>query len=93
MAKKALFDAIDYFFAKGHAVQIPYLGTFSVRLNSKVVETAEEANEGSVTHRRLRFYPKRRLKAACNKKNIRINITGIFKLKKEEHKNRKGPRV
>ena len=57
-----------------HAVQIPNLGTFSVNLNSKVVATAEEANAESVTHRRLRFYPKRKLKAICNLKNIRIDI-------------------
>ena len=82
LAQEALFDAIDYFCANGHSVQVPYLGTFSVNLNSKVVETAEEANAESVTRRRLRFYPKRRLKAACNKKNIRINLVDTLGLKK-----------
>lgn len=82
MAQEALFDAIDYFCANGHSVEVPYLGTFSVRLNSKVVETAEEANAESVTHRRLRFYPKKRLKAACHKKNIRIEIVDVLGLKK-----------
>ena len=74
LAQEALFDAIHYFCANGHAVQIPNLGTFSVRLDSKVVPTPEEANLNSVKRRYLRFYPKRRLKAACNKKNIRIDI-------------------
>lgn len=82
LAQEALFDAIDYFCANGHSVQVPYLGTFSVNLNSKVVEMAEEANEESVKRCRLRFYPKRRLKAACNKKNIRMNIVDILGLKK-----------
>lgn len=83
LAQEALFDAIDYFCANGHAVQIPYLGTFSVNLNSKVVDTAEEADASSVTRRRLRFYPKRRLKASCNKKNIRINLLDVLGLKKD----------
>ena len=83
LAQEALFDAINFFCVNGHAVQIPYLGTFSVNLNSKVVETAEEANAESVTHRRLRFYPKRKLKAACNLKNIRIDIEDVLGLKKK----------
>ena len=83
MAQEALLDAIYYFCVNGHAVQIPNLGTFSVTLNSKVVPTAEEANAESVTHRRLRFYPKRRLKAACNLKNIRIDIEDVMGLRKQ----------
>ena len=74
LAQEALFDAINYFCANGHSVQVPYLGTFSVNLNSKVVEDVEDANANSVMRRRLRFYPKGRLKAACDKKNIRIDI-------------------
>lgn len=86
LAQGALFDAIDFFCANGHSVQVPYLGTFSVNLNSKVVKTAKEANASSVTRRRLRFYPKRRLKAACSKKNIRINLVDLLGLKKRERK-------
>ena len=86
LAQEALLDAIDYFCANGHSVQVPYLGTFSVNVNSKVVETAEEANADSVKSLRLRFYPKKRLRAACNKKNIRINIVDLLGLKKGEGK-------
>ena len=74
MAQEALLDAIRYFCVNGHSVQVPYLGTFSVQLNSTVQETAKEADAKTVTHRRIRFYPKTKLRAACNIKNIRINI-------------------
>ena len=84
LAQDALYDAIDFFCRQGHAVQIPNLGTFSVKLNSKVVETPKEANAESVTQRRLRFYPKRRLKVACSLKNIRIDIEDVLRLKKKE---------
>ena len=84
LAQDALYDAIDFFCRQGHAVQIPNLGTFSVKLNSKVVATPKEANAESVTHRRLRFYPKKRLKAACSLKNIRINIEDVLGLKKKD---------
>lgn len=86
LAQYALFDAINYFCVNGHSVQIPYLGTFSVNINSKVVETAKEANSESVKRSRLRFYPKKRLRTACNKKNIRINLVDVLGLKKGERK-------
>ena len=74
MAQGALFDAIKYFCANGHAVQVPYLGTFSVQLNCEVTKTAAEANEHSVKQRRIRFYPKADLKDMCSRGNIRIDI-------------------
>lgn len=90
MAQDALYDAIDYYCKQGHAVQIPHLGTFSVQLNTKVVATPKEANAGSVTQRRLRFYPKKRLKAACSLKNIRIDIEDVLGLKKKNGNSENG---
>lgn len=82
MAQGALFDAIKYFCVNGHAVQVPYLGTFSVQLNCEVTETAVEANEYSVKQRRIRFFPKAELKNMCSRDNIRIDIEDILGLKK-----------
>ena len=82
LAQEALFDAINYFCANGHSVQVPYLGTFSVQLNCEVTKTAAEANEHSVKQRRIRFYPKAELKNMCSRDNIRIDIEDILGLKK-----------
>ena len=83
LAQEALFDAIDFFCSNGHAVQVPYLGTFSIQMDSKMVSTAKEANVSSVKRRRLRFYPKANLRAACRLENIRINVDDLLKLKKK----------
>lgn len=85
MAQEALFDAIDYFCANGHSVQVPYLGTFSLQLDGSVVDTPKEADALSVKRRRLRFYPKARLRAACRLENISIEVIDRLGLKKKKN--------
>lgn len=84
LAQEALFDAITYYCTHGHSVQVPYLGTFSIQIDSCVAGTANEVNADSVKRCRLRFYPKAKLRAACRLENIRINIDDMQKLKKKK---------
>ncbi len=83
LAQEALFDAITFFCVNGQSVQVPNLGTFSIQMDSSVVATAKEVGADTVKRRRLRFYPKAKLRAACRLENIRIDIDDLLRLKKE----------
>ena len=81
LAQSALFDAINYFCMNGHTVQMPGMGSFGIRLNSKTVKVKEDANADSITRKYIRFYPKTSLRNMCSLKNISIEIQDIFGLK------------
>lgn len=57
LAMNAFFDAIDYFCANGHRVEVDGLGSFGTVTNSKVARSLEECNAYTITKRRLRLWP------------------------------------
>lgn len=84
MTKEALFDAITYFCAQGHAVQIPYLGALAVQFRTKMAETPEDATSDLVKRKYLRFWPKKEIREQCNLKNIHVKIKDILGVLKDD---------
>ena len=84
LAKEALFDAVTYFCAQGHAVQIPGLGGLAVQFRSKTSETSEDVSLDLVKRKYLRFWAKKEVREQCNLKNIRVEIRDILGILKEK---------
>lgn len=84
MAKEALFDAISYFCAQGHTVQIPGLGGFGVQFQTKTSKTLEGATGDLVKRKYLRFWAKKEVREQCNLKNIRIDVQDILGILKDK---------
>ena len=82
LAKEALFDAISYFCAQGHTVQIPGLGGFGVQFRTKTSETPEDATGELIKRKYLRFWPKKEVREQCNLKNIRIEVRDVLGIMK-----------
>ena len=85
LAQEALFDAINYFCMNGHAVQVPGMGSFGIRMNSKTTKTKDEANAETITRKYIRFYPKTSIRNMCSLKNICIELRDLLGLKKSEN--------
>ncbi len=87
LAQEALFDAINYFCVNGHSVQVAGLGSFGIKLNSKVAKTVDEANADTITRKYIRFFPKAEIREMCSLKNINLHINDILNLKEENSGN------
>lgn len=81
LAQEALFDAVNYFCMNGHSVQVPGLGSFGIKLNSKTTQTAEEVDVETITRKYIRFYPKASIRDMCSLKNISITVQDLLNLK------------
>lgn len=81
LAQEALFDAVNYFCLNGHSVQVPGLGAFGIRMNSKTTRTLEEADVETITRKYIRFYPKSSIRAQCSLKNISLHLKDLLNLK------------
>lgn len=57
MAKRALFDALNYFCTQGHAVEVLNLGTFRPETTMKTVQDVSDATAETFKKKRYRFYP------------------------------------
>lgn len=78
IAGEALFDAIHYFCANGHAVQVPGLGTFGTQFKTKVAQSEEEVSDERINRKYIRYWPKHAIRALCNMKNISIEVKDIL---------------
>ena len=66
ISMEALFDALNFFVMNGHSVQIPHIGTFSLKVRVKSTATKEEfvANfSKNLRQISIRFLPAPELKA------------------------------
>ena len=78
MAMEGLFDAVNYFCAWGHGVQVPGLGMFKPRLNFKTVKTLDEADASTVTRKYLQFFPIGSIRRQCSVKNIKLKVIDLL---------------
>ncbi len=69
-AKRAIFEAINYFVLNGHAVQLDGLGSFSPRINSKTTQNPEEVSAELITRKYIKFNPGGELQSLCAAENI-----------------------
>ena len=83
MAEEALFDAINYFCAQGHSVQVPGIGSFGMQFNTKVAKTKEEATDECISRKYIRFWPKHEIRDLCSLKNVRIEVKDLLGLNDE----------
>lgn len=74
MAKEALFQAILYYCANGHAVEIPQLGSIGVSIRTKTVpeNKEEELSVDNITQKYLRWYPKKSLRVTGTLANVNL---------------------
>lgn len=72
MAKEALFQAIIYYCAQGHPVEIPQLGTISVELRTKTARSEKELSVDNIMQKYLRWYPKKSLRVTGALANISL---------------------
>ena len=84
LAKDALLDAVTYFCAQGHAVQIPGLGGLSVQFQTKTAESPEDVSLDLVKRKYLRFWAKKEVREQCNLENIHVEIKDVLGVLKEE---------
>ena len=84
LAKDALLDAVTYFCAQGHAVQIPGLGGLSVQFQTKTAESPEDVSLDLVKRKYLRFWAKKEVREQCNLENIHVEIRDVLGILKEE---------
>lgn len=84
MAMEALFDAVNYYCAWGHGVQVPGLGTFKPRVNFKTAKTWAEADASTVTRKYLQFFPLASIRRQCSVKNIKMKVTDLLHIKPED---------
>lgn len=70
MAKEALFQAILYYCAQGHAVDIPLLGSIGVSMRTKAAKTEEDLSADNIIQKYLRWYPKKALRVTGTLANI-----------------------
>lgn len=83
MAGEALFDAINYFCANGHAVQMPGIGSFGPQLKTKTQRDEEEVSEDCINRKYIRFWPKHNIRDLCNSTNISIELKDLLHLKED----------
>lgn len=69
-AKRAIFEAINYFVLNGHAVQLEGLGSFSPRINSKTTQNPEDVSAELITRKYIKFNPSGEIQALCAAENI-----------------------
>lgn len=72
MAKEALFQAVLYYCAQGHGVQIPQLGTLKPCTRTKVARSSEELTSDQILQKYLRWYPKKSLRITGALANINL---------------------
>ncbi len=87
LAQEALFDAVNYFCMNGHSVQVAGLGSFGIKLNSKVAKTVDEANADTITRKYIRFFPNGEIREMCSLKNINIKVNNLLNLTGENDGN------
>ena len=75
LAMNAMFDAIDYFCANGHRVEVPGLGSFGVQTNTKVARSLEECNTDTIKMRKVMFWPVGDLKTLGADISFKENLT------------------
>ncbi len=70
MAKEALFQAILYYCANSHPVEIPGLGTMSVEIRTKTARSEQELSADNIYQKYLRWYPKKSIRTAGSMANV-----------------------
>lgn len=84
MAGEALFDAINYFCANGHSVQVPGIGTFGTQFKTKVAQSEEDVSDECINRKYIRYWPKHAISKLCNMDNISIEVKDILGIMEEE---------
>ena len=72
MAKDALFQAILYYCANGHPVEIPGLGSIGVNIRTKVAKSEKDLSADNIMQKYLRWYPKKEIRVAGTLANLKF---------------------
>ena len=72
MAKDALFQAILYYCANGHPVEIPGLGSIGVNIRTKVAKSEKDLSADNIMQKYLRWYPKKEIRVAGTLTNLKF---------------------
>ena len=72
MAKEALFQAILYYCANSHPVEIPGLGTIGVDIRTKTARSEQELTADNIYQKYLRWYPKKDIRVAGTMANLKF---------------------
>ena len=72
MAKDALFQAILYYCANGHPVEIPGLGSIGVNIRTKVAKSEKDLSADNIMQKYLRWYPKKDIRLAGSLANLKF---------------------
>lgn len=73
-ALNALLDAITYFTANGHGVQVDGLGTFKMVANAKCAKTLEECTTETLRKTKVRFFASQQMQQLCSLKNVHTRL-------------------
>ena len=73
-ALNALLDALTYFMANGHAVQVDGLGTFKMVSTTKCAKTLEECNNVTIKKTKIRFFASQQMQKLCSLKNVKVRL-------------------
>lgn len=76
MALDSIYDAINYFVTEGHAVELPYIGTFSFGVRGKATYSAEDAAKAAqlVYRKRINFLPHKDIRAMLDNVKIIVDV-------------------
>ena len=73
-ALNALLDALTYFMANGHGVQVDGLGTFKMVSTTKCAKTLDECTNETIRKTKIRFFASRQMQQLCSLKNIKVRM-------------------
>ncbi len=73
-ALNALLDAITYFTANGHGVQVDGLGTFKMVANAKCAKTLAECTSETLRRTKVRFFASQQMQQLCSLKNVHTRL-------------------
>lgn len=79
-AAAALCRVITNYLLNGHTVQIPQLGTLSLRAKTKGVETLDKADASCIKTLRIRFTPVSDTRQACKSVKFRSLLDDTVKM-------------
>ena len=72
LSKDALFQAILYYCANGHPVEIPGLGSIGVNIRTKVAKSEKDLSADNIMQKYLRWYPKKEIRVAGTLANLKF---------------------